>query len=483
MPQSWEITIDRFEGLTPAFAENAYPTIGNRGHASAMQNVDVFDGGVLTQGPGLADLTNGNQAGVVTTLVRGMTRVPPASSTAYGVGGARLYKLSGTEVASDASFPRTIDKAAVTGEDGEDVALYKGAIFYSYNHSGSAGDVGKLTLPSTFDDDYMSTVPTGAAALQDGPHQMVVGGDDILYIANGRYIASLNNTTFTAQALDFPQGSSVVSLAWHGNRVYANVNFPGIAGGHQDESTIYVWDTFSTSWEYQIRVMGRLGALYVKNGLIFVFYEDISLTGGYNLGVVSNGAIQELAAFSGTLPRYFQVSEHKNHLIWNTDGKVYAWGAYAPGLATKLFQLASTGHSSAGGITNGFGTPIIASQSGASYRLAKFSGYDVTCSWKSLVFDVSRAKHTSFVDRVVIETEPLSTGAKLDTTLTYDYGKGSRSLAQVAYSADNHTRHVVMRDEQRIENFRLDLSWANGSTTNPVKVRKIIVSGYFSDDA
>lgn len=58
----------------------------------------------------------------------------------------------------------------------------------------------------------MSTTPTGFAALQSGPHQMIVGGDDVMYITNGIYIAYLDGTTFEPQGLDFFTDSQVVSI-------------------------------------------------------------------------------------------------------------------------------------------------------------------------------------------------------------------------------------------------------------------------------
>src|SRR5262245_25694862 len=183
----WEIIIDAYEGLVPGFWENEYPSFGNKGHASALQNVDLTDPSVLKPGPGLANLTNGNESGAVTTLIKGIQKRAVDGTNVYGVGGNKLYKINATTVVSDATWPHTIDKAAVTAEDGEDVEEYRGGYFYSYNHSGSAGDVGRYDGSATFDDDYLSTVPTGAGALAGGvPHPMIVGGDDTLYIGNGR---------------------------------------------------------------------------------------------------------------------------------------------------------------------------------------------------------------------------------------------------------------------------------------------------------
>lgn len=220
------------------------------------------------------------------------------------------------------------------------------------------------------------------------------------------------------------------------------------------------------------------------NGVIYVWYQDVSSTGGYKLGMVNGSQIQDIAFFTGSLPAYYQICEHKNHLLWISSGEIWAWGAVSNDLPAKLWQYADAGHATGGGITNVFGTPIVASHDATTgYRFAKFSGYDVNAQWKSVLFDVSDGDRITQIDRVVVFTEPLSTGAALDTTLTYDYAKSSDTLDQIAYSATaNTTRHIIQRHSVQCENFRLDLAWANGSATNPVKVRKIEVGGHFIDN-
>ena len=149
----WQLVVDNIPlgGFSPAWYKETYPSYGNKNHAGAMVNIDMTNPGYIQQGPGLANLTNGTQAGVVTTLIKGILDKAVASDTTYAIGGALLHKISSTTVASGGSpsWPRTIDKAAVTGEDGEDVTEYKGNLYYSYNHSGSAGDIGKYDLAST----------------------------------------------------------------------------------------------------------------------------------------------------------------------------------------------------------------------------------------------------------------------------------------------------------------------------------------------
>lgn len=492
--EPWQIIIDRFDGFVPAFWTNSNPTVGLPGQASDMTNVDLTDPNVLTQGPGLTQLTNGTQAGAVTTLIAGMLRIARVDTDGtycYGVGGAKLYEFTSSAVTNAGSFPRTIVNGGLTGITGQDVVEYGGNIFYSY-YSDTVGDIGRYTGAATFDDDFMSTVPAGANALNNpfagySRYQMIVGGDDILYIGHSRYIATYDkdvgaNGTFTQTALDLPEKELVTSIAWNHNRLYIASNRPNTAPTRNAESSIYLWDTISSSWEYQIKVMGRIGALYAKNGFVFVWYQDVSSTGGYKLGVVAGQEIQDLAFFTGSLPEFYQVMEHKNHLMWVSSGEVWAWGASDTSLPPRLFQYADAGLATGGGITNIFGTPTVASFSGSNYQLNKFSDYTVSCDWKSMLFDVSRPDATGVIEKIVILTEPLSVGARADLSIYYDFASAVDTAPDVlAYDSTNttKTRWTVQRNGQAVENFRLDLSWAQGSTSNPVKIRKIMVLGRY----
>lgn len=471
MASTWEITINGWEGLVPAFWEDDFPTFGNKGHASAMQHIDLINPNVLKPGPGLADLTG---VAAVTTLIKGMQQLSSDGTYAYGTGGAKVYQFTGSAVTADANWPHTIDKAAVTSEDGEDVVKYGANTFYSYNHSGTAGDIGRWT-GSAFDDDYMSTVPSGGAALTGGvPHPMVVGGNDVLYIANGNKVSSFNGTTFVTTALDLPVGEVITDLDWEHNRLYIGVNRPNTSGVF-NQASVYIWDTTSTSWEYQIKVIGRIGAVHAKNGTVLVFYHDQSSDGGYKMAAVAQSTLQDIVQFTDGLPGFHQVTEHKNHILFVAGSKTWAFGAASNNLPTKLFQLSAAGAS--GGITNAFGTPIVAVSSSS---LAKFTNYETDSQWKSILFDVASATTRSVLDRVVIFTDPLAEGAELDVTLKADYGNITKTLGSVAYSGDGpNIKHVVLRDGIELSNFRLDLDWSDGSATNPVKVRKIVCTGTF----
>lgn len=136
--EPWSITIDRFDGFTPAYTENTYPFYGNKEHASAMRNADIRDPNVLTQGPAPTNLTSGDENGSVSTLISAIMGSVTASNAGLAVGGDKVYEITQTAVTSS-TYPLTIDKGAVTGEAADDVLHYQSNAYVFYNHSGSAG--------------------------------------------------------------------------------------------------------------------------------------------------------------------------------------------------------------------------------------------------------------------------------------------------------------------------------------------------------
>lgn len=473
----WNINITDFNGgYAPNWWRETYPSYGNKNMAGAMQNCDLTNPNSVTQGPGLATLTAGAQDGAVTTLIKGILKRATSSNVSYGVGGAKLYQFSATAVTNAGNFPHTIDKGTVTGELGEDVAEYQGNLYYSYNHSGSAGDIGQFNLDATFDDDWGSTVPTGATALGSYPHQMIAAGNDTLYIANGKYVTEWNGTTFVKQSLDLPTGSVIASIAWAGNRLWIAANRPNLTGANNNVSSIYSWDGTSTSWDDEIIVGGMVSALYVKNGNVFVWYSDISSTGGYKLGYLNGNQIIDLANFTGALPNYYSVSEYQDYLIWDSNGLIFAWGSGGKNLTTKLFQFCDGGHATVGGISAPFGTPMIASNVTTSYKLAKFSGYDTACYWKSLMFNLRKDKTMPLIQGIVINVEPMSANSRTDITL-----RDSKGTALFTHPISNTLQgtetSINIPLNISTNNFRVEFDWTNGNATNPCKVKSILVYG------
>jgi len=483
---NWIINIDTFGGFAPAWFENSYSMYGNKNQANDMTNIDILDPNVLTQGPGAVDLTNGSESGAVTTLITSILTGVVSDNISYAIGGAKLYQLSATAVTNAGNWPHTITgSGTITGCD---VVHYKGYVLYSYNDSdlGGAsiqkGNIGAYNIETPgFDDTYWTDTLSGTA-LEDAPHYMIVGGDDVCYITNGQYIATLDGTTAEHQGLDFWQNSVIVSLTWNQNRIWAAVNRPNISGSNFNQSGIYRWDGVASSWEGDpIEVSGRIGALYTKNGVTFVWWQEGTSNGGYTFGYIDGMILRPIRKYKGSLPNHAQVGEYEGLLGWISDNKLYLWGSKDPDIPVKLFQYASPKYATAGAWAAPFGTPLLASYNGSNYSLAKLSGYTVDSDYTTIVFKVSGPEFKSQIDLIQVEFEPLSAGAKVDTTLYYNKGAAQKALTQIAYSdTDSATsKKILNKGPNGVEDFQIKFDWANGSTTNPVKIRSIFIKGHY----
>ncbi len=478
----FQININNFNGgYAPNWWKSTYPFYGNSNMAGAMQNCDLTNPNVLTQGPGLETLASPS---AVSTLIKGLLKAPTSSDISFGIGGNLLYEITSTTTTIKASapvLPHIIDHGDGTAELGEDVAYFQGNLYYSFNYTTGA-DVGKYDLTrdndNDFDDDWLSTTPTGNFHIGAGvPHQLLTAGNDVMYIANGRYVSSWDGTTTVEQALDLPTGSVITSLAWANNRLWIAANRPNLTGTNNNTSSIFSWDGNATSWDDEIIVGGLVSALYVRNGIIFVFYADITSTGGYKLGYVNGTAITDLANFTGALPSYYQVSEYQEFLIWNSNGLIWAWGSGGKDLPTKLFQLADGGYATVGGVSSPFGTPLVASSDGSTvWKLAKFSGYDVASNWKSLLFDLNNQGVLPIIDGITINFEGMSTGASVGLVLRDDKGIALFSDT-ISYAGQGTDTSYYRPLKVGTNNVRIEFDWATGSATNAVKIRNIRLYG------
>src|SRR3990167_6899789 len=106
-----------YQGFSPVAHLNSLAEAGNKGHASAMANVDILDPTHITQGPALVNLTNGTQAAAVSELINFIMDKAVDTDVTYGIGATKLFKISSTTVTNDGTFPHTITNAT----DGESV--------------------------------------------------------------------------------------------------------------------------------------------------------------------------------------------------------------------------------------------------------------------------------------------------------------------------------------------------------------------------
>ena len=291
----FKITLKDFHvGASPTAHLDSLTQTGGSGAYSTATNVDVTIPKILTQGPGLSTLTAGTEAGAITELVAYIMDIPTASDVAYCIAATKLHKISSTAVTNTGIWPHTITSATA----GSSVIEFQGNVYYFFNKA-SGGDIGKYDQVTTFDDDWGSTVPTGAAALQLAPHP-VAKKEDILVFGNGRYLGTYisSSNTLAPTKLDFGVGTEVADVCFSANQWWIAVN-SGISGTNRTKAQIYLWDGAALTAQLSDEVavgLQRIGFIYPINGIIYVAYQDIS--GSNAIGYISGRSIKPLVYFA-----------------------------------------------------------------------------------------------------------------------------------------------------------------------------------------
>lgn len=486
--KQWYISLDApWGGFAPAYWANTYASFGNRNQARAMTNIDMTDPTGFKPGPALTTLTEGTEAGAITTLLKHILNTPPSAHITFGIGGNKLQKMSSVAVVNTGAFPHTIDKGAVTGEDGESIFLLNGDLYYVYNHSGSAGDFGKYDLNVTFDDDFGSTVPTGAAVLANAPHPSVVGSDNVAYIANGRFCAyfDADTNTFDPQGLDIIEDSEIVDVRYKDGLVWMAVNSPNVAGSNNTTGIIYTWRGVGfPSFELfpNPRINGKLGAMLQRGSTMFVWYQEVGFTGGFKLGYVRGNEIVQVASYAGTMPNFGQVFEFNGMIAWQTNGKLNVWGSPDLGIPTFLAEHSDLGFTTVGAVATPFGTVMACSTQTTSFKLAQFNSSFVTDAiWKSVMYQVG----PSMVDTVRVYHNNPGSGSRVDIKLTRDQGIETKTLTKnggtgsITGTDDSGMTYKTFNPQFEVQTeFSCEVDHSNGSATNAIQIRRIEIWGH-----
>ena len=477
------ISIEGFSaGYSPLAFDNSLTSFGGGGHASVMTNVDVL-GENLTQGPGLVTLTNGTENGVVDEQIQFIMDRATAADETYAIGDTKLFKLSSTTVVSGGtpSFPQAVTNCT----EGSSLLLLKGNLYGFYNKA-TGGDIFKMPLGTEIiDSDWGSTIPaTGAASIEKTAHPSDKK-EDIMVFGNGRYVGVYleESDALNVQKLDFGEDATVSDVLYNSGYWYLAVNSGVITGDNRNEGQIYLYDGAALLGTLDDETgvgMQKIGFLYRINGVVYVAYQDLS-SEGFIIGYINGRSLTPLTRFTGSLPNFQQKTLYRNTILFLSSGLAYSAGAMIGELPYQLSQIADGGHVTVGAIAAPFGTPMISSTDGSTaFKIAKFSGYDTSCAWKSIIFPVSKGKFKVMIDEIVVLTNVLGENARCDLKIEANQGTVIQTTAKQITTAGK-TRHFFTNFGMpaNLEDLRIALDWSNGSATNNVEIRSITINGHF----
>ena len=296
---------DWLAGLHPQNGNRAIPQKFGKYSSYQLSFNPFINLGYAQSGYLNSDITKNN---IITSRI-----VSKAEDTIDGSGDEIFYALEDNGIIHQinqynsaldgVSFPHEITDAVRAF----DICKYRvGNIdYYFYNHRSSAAphtiNIGRYDSKSnTFDDDFMSTVPTGAnlmfASLIFNP--LIVGHDDIMYVGGRNYVGSYDgpNNTFVQQRLKLPEKLNVVAFVKYPPRTLAIF----VQGGGIDpdgDCRVYFWDYLSDD-PYDMKKIDDFEILSA-----FEYKGTIAcITRGRDLMhkiMVFNGSIfQEIARFS-----------------------------------------------------------------------------------------------------------------------------------------------------------------------------------------
>ena len=312
-----QITVDKFyQGFSSLAFQNSLTSFGSAGNASTMTNADVINGEYITQGQGLANLTNGTEADNVTELIQFIMDRATTDNESWAFGTTKLFKISSTAVASGSSISGCTE--------GESLVNLKGNLLGFYNKA-SGGDIFKMPLSTeTIDANWGTTGTHGnTTPLENAPHPSAKK-EDISAFGNGRYLGIYidETNTLTPQKLDFGNDAEVDDVIFDSGYWWIVVN-SGITGTNRTEGQIYLYDgsaiPSTLSDETGVGVQ-RIGFIYRINGIKYVAYQDLTST-GFIIGFIQGKAITPLVRYNGTLPTFAQKTLYKNTILFLSGGK------------------------------------------------------------------------------------------------------------------------------------------------------------------
>ncbi len=371
---------DWLAGLNPQYSASASARQKMGNGLAAARSFDPYrDFGYASPGYNPTDLTNVSviDAVQVNCVVNG--------AYGYSVGGTKVHQIDLTNEALNAT-PHAIASSVM-----QDCIVYKiGAtpyLFYSW-YDGTDGDVGRYdfgtwTTAGSWDDDYMSAVPTGKQVFANTskPMPMIIGSDDVLYIGvkNVVYAFDGATTTLSPNVLTLPAEYNITGFARYGTHlaVFASTDSTSFALA---KATVFFWNYLDLDPSKVIDLNDNyVSAPFEYNGTVGCFTQGrvsdkTQNTKSCKLKIFDGLTFKTFATSIGNAPAIGGVDISGDMIQWNSGGKIYSFGSPFLGIDAKLnqimeglgtssgflktlttatvLQIASTGTTTSGGMQN-----------------------------------------------------------------------------------------------------------------------------------
>src|SRR3990167_2367494 len=392
-------------------------------------------------------------------------------------------------------YPHAVGTTS-SGVAGEDLLplMFKDTTYllYSWKDSGG-GDIGRVTLSGAiaFDDTYLSATINSTSSLTGKstngiPHPMLEWQENgMVYVGDGRALHQIANTTLNGT---LSKNKLLLPLGWVITSLFNANDFIGITAvylpggsfmGRRSRAAVFFWDGTSPTWNRKVFVPDpEIRASYNLNGKFFIFCKDMKARGVIRQWDGSSfNKVKLVTNDQGTtkypLSDFGQVEEWNNMLLFQSNGKLWAYGSPSPDYPEGLYQIASGTTAGHGGLVVS-GSAIFASTfSGTTYYWEMFqSGAAVTFIWKSLYFEFPKE---IVINQVKVEFLTLTSGADDDIKITTNYGDATTTLGSVSFSGDGAVESKIFRTALKCNNFRVEVDTDESASTAGIVYARFII--------
>ncbi len=497
---------DWLKGLMPGASEGGTDDREGDGFSSQLAINPWRTVGYVQPGFAAADVTNMSDITDNATILN----ICQANGDAYGIeNNVKLHKMDDLtgEIENTGSWPHTITPHGHSSAVGSDVVTYSISgtehVFYSWNDD-TDGDVGKLITGSeTFDDDWLSTVPTGGAVLnKDYPHPMIVSKfTDVLYIANGPNIVAYDGPTDTAATLAFqlPDGFIITSFAETANFLVVFGSTKTTYDQEPGESVAMFWDRSGPryTYSYDLNCSYVNGAFSFK-GSVGIFGQRPTLARNRSFMMIFNGTeFDTVTSFRQKLPGHGGVAVMDEMVLFNAGyfdtgtSRIYSYGKLVDGFDNSLNMIGSLLGTGAEGVmyATSYDT-YIASGGGSSAELQSFTAnYQDSANFftglKNINFPSGKMGRVREV-RVIYKDE-VTAGRQFTLSLNTDSSGATtdtRGTLSTIVSADTSLSGLKKRYNWRSDGTPLPMfensiglwmNWANGTASEAHVVHSVEV--------
>jgi hypothetical protein len=433
---------DWMRGIVTAGSAYTYTTLEGDG-LTYVVSVDPFRHlGYLQPGFEYAEVTNMSSI-TNNKVIENITNTVSGDGSAYGIENStqfhQINALSGA-ITDDTNYPYTL---AGTSPVGSDVITYSISgteyVFASYNEA-TNGYIARLDVATGIASGWTDpfSPATGSLTLNKNyAHPMIVGDDDILYIANGNEIVAYDGVADVASTLTFsvPDGLIITSFAKTPNYLAVFCSTKTSYDAAPGTSYCFFWDYSSedATYRYDLNCAYVNGAFTYK-GTVGVFGQRQGFTRSKSLLMLFNGSIFEtVESFQERIPSHGGVDIMDELIIWNAGdftglgtSRVYTYGSVGKGYPNSLQKIGAAGglygegvlFASGSAYTSGY---LVSSKNGGELNLLSGGYSDSSLVYSALKdIDFGRYGFGKVVDVKVVYKSKITDGASFDLILNTD---------------------------------------------------------------